>query len=1449
VPHRWSSALLLAALVVAPVLVLPTAPAQALEPGLAFTSADLSTYQTNGIAWSIASGQGLVFVGGDFSSVRPPRTAAGTSEQPRTNFAVLDAATGAPTSCAPSFTMTNSAQASDATVRALHVSPDGNTLYIGGYFTSAGGVAVQHVAAMDIASCTISKTFRPLPNGTVRAIDATADAVYYGGSLITANGQSRKHAAAAMAVGTSNPGALLPWAPAFDADVRAIALKPDGSVAVVGGDFNSINGVAGHALTVVDTGAGVTAHAFPTTLFAPTSVTKTIAVDASGFYTGNEGTGFQVFDGRTSFNWDYTERWRDTCLGATQALVVYSGLLYSGSHAHDCSTMGEYPDGLRMHLTAERVDSPKFLPWFPNTNEGIGEGIGPRGLTVASTASGDFLWSAGEFTKVNGVAQQGLTRFGQTGDTKGPSSPTTSITSTRPGQVRVAWRQSTDTDDGTLSYRVFRDGSTTPAYTTSGTAPFWSRRQLTWTDTQAIGSSHKYKVTVSDGHNSATGAERTVKVAGMSSAYAERIAADGALAHWRYDEPGDVFVSDSTSNGSNGTLLGGATFQVNPGAVAGDPSKAISLPGSSGTIYSEQRFPKPSAYTLETWFKTTTTTGGKIVGFGDKQVLPSRVYDKMIYMNNAGQLVFGANNGTSLTSPAPYNDGAWHQVVGTQGAAGMALYVDGVGLARNAQTSNLSYSGYLRVGGDTLSSSVWPTRPTSAYFKGALDETAYYATVLAPSTVADHFALAGGTPVPGPGDYYGQLVSQSDPSLYWRLGESTGHTAADASGPGGTAGTYSGSVTFGRPGAVRGTSDTASSFSGSVGTSVAAVTSRAGTASFSAEIWLKTTSTSGGQLIGFGSAGTGSSSTTDRTVYLRNDGRISFGTRNGTTLTTITSAAAYNDDAYHHVAVTKGSAGMVLYVDGSAVASATTTAAKAASSTTAGYWRVSGDALTGWPSPPSSDYVAAMPDEVAVYPTTLSSATVLAHWSSGSGSAPDRAAPITPARVQASTTAGDVTVSWQPSLDDVAVTAYDLHRSATAGFTPTSATLVATTTRTTVTDSAVGAGTWYYRVVARDAAGNSSPASNLVSSFVTDTVPPTATGTIAVTTNASSAQLTWPAGTDNVGVADYLVYRSSTDGFTPAAANQVAATQQPAYIDSGLTLGSYYYRVQARDASGNVGAFSPQAAATVKDVAAPTTPSGVTPTVIGSTVGLDWTASTDDSAVAGYEVHRSATGGFQPSSATLVGSPTATSFSDVSVPAGSWYYRVVAKDSSGNRSDASTEVQAVVAAQPSITKLAPTADTYANQNAPSSNFGTTTTLFSRGTSGYVSYLRFDLPPAPAGTALSSVVLRIRTTTDPNAGSSEVHTVRAAGDGWTETGLTWQNRPALSGDPLGMIAAGTAVNTQYDTPLDLAGLTADLGSTRTFGITNAGMDSLSFWSRTAATSNRPQLVLTFTPTGG
>ena len=54
--------------VVAPGL---TETAAATTPGVGFTADALSTYQTNGIAWSVAEADGIVYVGGTFSAVRP----------------------------------------------------------------------------------------------------------------------------------------------------------------------------------------------------------------------------------------------------------------------------------------------------------------------------------------------------------------------------------------------------------------------------------------------------------------------------------------------------------------------------------------------------------------------------------------------------------------------------------------------------------------------------------------------------------------------------------------------------------------------------------------------------------------------------------------------------------------------------------------------------------------------------------------------------------------------------------------------------------------------------------------------------------------------------------------------------------------------------------------------------------------------------------------------------------------------------------------------------------------------------------------------------------------------------------------------------------------------------------------------------------------------------------
>ncbi len=258
-------------------------------------------------------------------------------------------------------------------------------------------------------------------------------------------------------------------------------------------------------------------------------------------------------------------------------------------------------------------------------------------------------------------------------------------------------------------------------------------------------------------------------------------------------------------------------------------------------------------------------------------------------------------------------------------------------------------------------------------------------------------------------------------------------------------------------------------------------------------------------------------------------------------------------------------------------------------------------------------------------------------------------------------------------------------------------------------------------------------------------------------------------------------------------------------------------------------------------------PRGVTTKVTGSDVTVSWTASTDNVAVTGYDVHRSATSGFTPSATTRVGSVTGTSYTNTSVPTGTWYYRVIAKDAAGNHSPPSAQASATVASSstPTTVTVTPKADTYANQGAASANYGTSSSLASRGSPGYVSYLRFAVPAAPSGQTLTRAVLRIRTTSESFAGSPDAQTVQLAYDTWSESSLTWNNRPALFGSALGTITGGTASSKVYEASLSVADLQTLVGKQGTVAVTSAGGDSFWFWSSNhAATSYRPQLVLTY-----
>ena len=96
-PHMRNWPVLTAALALAAATlgVVGSPSATALQPPVGITADNLSTYQTNGVVWAMAQAGGLVFVGGTFSSIRPPGAAAGTDETQVANFAAFDAATGA----------------------------------------------------------------------------------------------------------------------------------------------------------------------------------------------------------------------------------------------------------------------------------------------------------------------------------------------------------------------------------------------------------------------------------------------------------------------------------------------------------------------------------------------------------------------------------------------------------------------------------------------------------------------------------------------------------------------------------------------------------------------------------------------------------------------------------------------------------------------------------------------------------------------------------------------------------------------------------------------------------------------------------------------------------------------------------------------------------------------------------------------------------------------------------------------------------------------------------------------------------------------------------------------------------------------------------------------------------------------------------------------------------
>lgn len=206
----------------------------------------------------------------------------------------------------------------------------------------------------------------------------------------------------------------------------------------------------------------------------------------------------------------------------------------------------------------------------------------------------------------------------------------------------------------------------------------------------------------------------------------------------------------------------------------------------------------------------------------------------------------------------------------------------------------------------------------------------------------------------------------------------------------------------------------------------------------------------------------------------------------------------------------------------------------------------------------------------------------------------------------------------------------------------------------------------------------------LMGAFMTspsDTIPPTVpTGLTGKAVSQNEIDLSWPfaptpASTDNVGVTKYNVYRNgSLVGFMNSPSPAATFT----FADSNLTANtSYQYYIKALDAAGNSSTASSTITVTTlaPDTTPPNSPTSLTVTgTTSSSLSLKWTASTDNVGVVGYKVYW-LNSSRKSTYATLVGSPTATSFTVPGLSSNTSYtYYVQAIDAAGNLSAPSKTV-------------------------------------------------------------------------------------------------------------------------------------------------------------------------------
>ncbi len=253
---------------------------------------------------------------------------------------------------------------------------------------------------------------------------------------------------------------------------------------------------------------------------------------------------------------------------------------------------------------------------------------------------------------------------------------------------------------------------------------------------------------------SITNSLNTVK-AGYFTCQGAMVSTPGVRFVWSLSSPGDQ--SDLTTHNYSGTQVNASKRNNLPSTTTSSPcpndTTQTSMVFKGGTCLTQgTQMSGPTSFSLEVWFNTTDRTyNGKLFGFADVTTPASQThYDRHIYIDNAGRVLFGVYPGGQAVVKSPvgtnYADGHWHQVVATSTATSIALYLDGVPVSSRADTAGQDvYAGYWQVGCGLLAQ--WQDASGTQlafadYYSGSLRFAAAYDRTLTAAEVNAHYLAA-----------------------------------------------------------------------------------------------------------------------------------------------------------------------------------------------------------------------------------------------------------------------------------------------------------------------------------------------------------------------------------------------------------------------------------------------------------------------------------------------------------------------------------------------------------------------------------------------------------------------------------------------------------------------------------------------------------------------------------